>query len=210
MNMSRRRYEDSRSLELLKMNGYQEDGSNKSFFPHGFHGIIYAETLIDKNLDYEALKNDYFEHAYGPDWQAALGYFEKLSQLFDHSYMCGDKQVDPTQSIYYDPSRVEAFEQVHNIAAQGRVLAAAHKKMPHRMQMIHWRLLERHTEWCDLIADCMIAKCKGQDVLAQEMWKKSVDSFGKYDLELDKWFDMSLAAVSYNRIMKAKKPTADF
>lgn len=210
MNMSRRLYEDVRSLELLKMDGYVEDGSNKSFFPHGFHGVVYAETLMDKNLDYDALKEDYFRHAYGPDWKAALSYFEKLSELFDHAYMCGDLQTDPAQSIYYDPSRVRDFEEVHNVTAQGRALAAAHKKMPHRMQVMHWRLLDRHTEWCDLIADCMIAKCKGQDILAQEMWKKAVDTFGKYDLELDKWFDMSLAAVSYNRIMKAKKPTADF
>lgn len=210
MNMSRRLYEDVLALELLGMDGYQEDGSNKSFFPHGFHGIVYAETLVNKDLDYEALKQDYFAHAYGPDWKAALGYFEKLSQLIDHSYMCGDKQIDPTQSIYYDPERVKDFEQVHNLAAQGRALAAAHKQMPHRIQVMHWRMLDRHTEWCDLIADCMIAKCKGQDVLAQEMWKKAVDQFSKYDMELDKWFDMSLAAVSYNRIMKAKKPTADF
>lgn len=210
MNMSRRLYEDIQSLELLRMNGYLEDGSNKSFFPHGFHGVVYAEALIDKNLDYDALKEDYFKHAYGEDWKAALGYFEALSKLIDHSYMCGDQQVDPTQSIYYDPSRVKDFEQVHNLAAQGRALAAAHKKMPHRIQTMHWRMLALHTEWCDLIADCMIAKCKGQDVLAQEMWKKTVDTFGKYDMELDRWFDMSLAAVSYTRIMKAKKPTADF
>jgi len=210
MNMSRRLYEDIQSLELLKMNGYLEDGSNKSYFPHGFHGTVYAEALIDKNLDYEALRDDYFQHAYGEDWKAALAYFTKLSQLFDHAYMCGDKPTDPTQSIYYDPARITDFEEVHNVAAQGRALAAAHKKMPHRVQVMHWRMLDRHTEWCDLIADCMIAKCKGQDALSQEMWKKAVDTFSKYDMELDKWFDMSLAAVSYTRVMKAKKPTQDF
>lgn len=210
MNMSRRLYEDVRSLKLMKMNGYLEDGSNKSFFPHGFHGTVYAEALIDQNLDYDALKEDYFRHAYGPDWKSALDYFEALSKLIDHAYMCGDNQVDPTQSIYYDPDRVKDFEQVHTLAAEGRALAAAHKAMPHRVQVMHWRMLDRHTEWCDLIADCMIAKCKGQDELSQQMWKKAVDSFSKYDLELDKWFDMSLASVSYTRIMKAKKPTADF
>ena len=210
MNMSRRLYEDVRSMAFLNFDGNIEDGSNKSFFPHGFHGIVYAETLINKDLDYDALKQDYFEHAYGKDWKAALAYFEALSKLFDHAYMCGDLQVDPNESIYFDPSRVEVFEQVHNVTAQGRALAAAHKNMPHRMQVMHWRLLNRHTQWCDLVADCMIAKCKGQDALAQEMWKKAVDQFSKYDFELDKWFDMSLAAVSFNRVMKAKKPAADF
>ena len=43
-----------------------------------------------------------------------------------------------------------------------------------------------------------------------QMWKQAVDTFGKYDLELDKWFDLSLAAIGYNRLMKAKRPTADF
>ena len=44
--ISRRIYEDVRSLKLLDSDGYLQDGSNKHFFPHGFHQYIHAETLV--------------------------------------------------------------------------------------------------------------------------------------------------------------------
>ena len=210
MAMSRRIYEDVRSLRLMGMIGYMEDGSNKSFFPHGFMGYIYAESLVDRDVDYLRLRKDYFSHAYGEDWEQALSYFEKMSELFDHAYMCGDRAIAPDKSIYYDPARVENFRQVKALTEEGLTMAAAHTAMPQRIQTVHWQLMTYHAKWCALIADAMTAKCQGRDEEAIRIWKAAVDDFSQYDPVLERWFDMSMAAVSFNRVMKAVKPAQDF
>ena len=211
MAMSRRLYEDLRALKICKMTGIMEDGSNKSFFPNGFMSHVYAETLINRDIDFEEMKRDYYTHAYGEDWEKALAYFEKMSELFDHPFMCGDKSVDLSKSIFYDPARVKNFEAVKQLAQEGRLMSATHRPMPHnRMQAIHWQLMEYHAAWCELVATAMSAKCQGQDKESQKIWKRAVNEFSKHDVLLDPWFDMSLAAVSIARMVAAMQPIRDF
>ena len=210
MAMSRRIYEDIRSLKLQRMSGLTEDGSNKSFFPHGFMSYVLSETLVNRDVDYEEMKKDYFAHSYGPDWEQALAYFDKMSELFDHAYMCGDKATSKEHSIYYDPQRATNFDAVMELAEEGRALSAAHKPMPHRIQAIHWQLMKYHADWCVLVAKAMKEKCLGNDAEAQQVWKDSIAQFSAHDVFLDPWFDMSLAAVSIARVLRAVRPVADF
>ena len=210
MSMSRRLYEDIQALKLVNITGMTEDGSNKNCFPHGFMSHIYGQTLVDLNTDYEAEKEDYFKTCYGEDWQAALDYMEQVSAIFEHAYMCGDKPTDKVHSIYYDPARVKEFEKMFDLAKKGRELAAAHKQMPHRIQVIHWRILHFHTMWCEMVAKAMIEKCQGRDVESLKLWKELVADFSQYDIVLEKYFDMSLAAVSFNRLLNAVQPATDF
>lgn len=63
-----------------------QDGSNKSFFPHGFHSHIYAVALLDRDCDYEAELRDYFSHLYGEDWQAVRTYLEKITKAFSRLF----------------------------------------------------------------------------------------------------------------------------
>lgn len=210
MSMTRRLMADIRSLKLLKMDGYLEDGSNKSFFPNGLLSYIYAEGLIDEHLDVEAAIRDYFQAAYGEDWQSALDYFETMSRLFDHAYMCGDRPTDKAHSIYYDPSRVKNFDEVIALCEKGRAMSAAHRVMPERMQSVHWQLMNWHADWCTAVAKVMKEKCVGNDEAALAQWTEFVEEFSRYDAKLTRWFDMSLATLSFNRLLKVQQITKDF
>jgi hypothetical protein len=78
------------------------------------------------------------------------------------------------------------------------------------MQAIHWQLMKFHARWCELVAGAMKEKCLGNDDAAKLAWKNAIVEFGQNDIFLDPWFDMSQAAVSFNRIMAAVRPIADF
>lgn len=210
MSMTRRMIADIRSLKLLKMDGYVEDGSNKSFFPNGLLSYIYAQGLLDENLDLDAEIRDYFTTCYGADWQQALDYFETMSKLFDHAYMCGDRPTDKTKSIYYDPARLKNFDDIIALAAKGREMAEKHTAMPERIQTLHWKLMHWHAAWCVGIAEAMKEKCVGNDEAAQQRWKEFADDFSRYDPILERWFDMSLGVRSFKRVMLAQQPTKDF
>ena len=54
------------------------------------------------------------------------------------------------------------------------------------------RLLEKHAEFCDLVSDFMAAKCLGNGELADELYNKARVEFGKYEVEIERYFDQAL------------------
>lgn len=187
--MSRRVYEDVVSYKPTGMDGCMQDGSNRSFFPHGFHGHIYAEALMNRDCDYEAELQDYFTHLYGEDWKVVRTYLDNITNAFDHRYMCGLNSTDPTKGNFYNPDHAEDLAEVKELAAGMRSVIAEHKQLPTRPQSIAWRILLRHTEYCERFAEIMSEKCKGHTKYALELYEAFKKDFGKYDIELERWLD---------------------
>ena len=209
VKISRRMYEDVLSLRLVNSQGLLEDGSNKSFFPHGFHDHICAETLVNRDLDYDAEYEDYLQHMYGDDWKKVNAYLKGISEAFGEKYMAGEESVDPKHGPHYNPSRAPYLEKVKELAAVARDLAATHKVMPTRPQTVAYRLLNRHAEYCERLAEVLIAKCQGYDKVALELMRKFNADFGKYEYELERYLDFGLAMRTLEVVAK-QMPTIEF
>ena len=197
MAITRRIYEDVYNLKPLGFSGLLEDGSNKSFFPNGFISHICSATLVDRELDYEAELEDYFRHVYGEDWQQARDYLEKMSAAFNHKYMCGEMSADLSKGQFYNPDHLQSLRSVKEIAAAGKALAKAHFAMPTRPQTVTWRLLYRHAQWCEGIANALSLLCLGDNDGYTETLHNFFDEFGSVDFETEKYFDFGLAANSF-------------
>ena len=206
---SHRVYEDVLSYKPTGMNGCMQDGSNKTFFPNGFYSHIFSETMVNRDLDYEAEEADYFAHFYGEDWKIVKQYMDDISAAFDHEFMCGEKCSDPSKGMMYNPEHVASLEQVFELCAQMRSQIAQHKQLPTRPQTAGWKMLLRHTEYCDRMAEIMIEKALGHDKLAWDMLQVFYDDFGKYDFELERWFDFGMWAVT-TKASITKKPSIEF
>jgi hypothetical protein len=200
--IARRIYEDIRGLNFMGLDGVVEDGSQRHFFPNGFAMHIYAATLLDHNCDYEAELEDYFSHVYGEDWRAVREYLQKVSDLFDIGWMYGEKRVADDQSAYYDPARWDLLEKAQVIAAEGKALAEAHLAMPTRPQTVSYRLLLRHAEYILGVAACMAEKAKGNDELAQEKGMEFFHDFGRYEFEIERYYDHELACRTLHLALK--------
>ena len=103
--------------------------------------------------------------------------------------MEGECSADESVSSYYDPSRVPQLQSVMKLAEQGRQLALANLKMPTRTQNIGMRMLLRHAEYCEGVAQVMIALAQGKNEEAFDVWESFRHSFGKYEYELERCFD---------------------
>jgi hypothetical protein len=206
MAISRRIYEDMLSLKIADQEGIMEDGSNRHYFPHGFHCHIYAETLVNRDLDYEAEKEDYFSHLYGKDRKEVLACLNAVSAVFDIGYMEGEESEDPSKGKYYAPSRAKAFEELREVAAKERALAASHPEAPTRSQTVAYRLLDRHAEYVEGIAGVFREKCLGHDKIALEKFRAFLASFGKREFELDRYFDFGLVAWCLEAPVRALPP----
>lgn len=200
--IARRIYEDVRGLRAMGMDGYVEDGSQRSFFPNGFPIYMYAATLWDREINYDEVRDDYFRHAYGDAWQEVLAYFEKVSDFFDFPFMSGKKSADKTVGMHYNPEQAERLDHVKELAEEGKRIAEAHLNMPLRVQTVSMRLLLRHSEYIALLAPCFAAKARNDNDGAFEAFETFRKTFGKYEAEMERYFDHGLAFTCHRLDMK--------
>jgi hypothetical protein len=151
------------------------------------------------------VREDYFRHIYGDQWEAALSYLERISETFDFAYMEGERSIDPNKGKYYNPAHAKQLEKVKEIAAEGRALAESHMSLPVRVQTVSMRLLLRHAEYCEKVAEFMRLKALGEDDAAREAWKAFCDDFGRYDVELDRYYDHSFYIIIFHLFMRMKE-----
>jgi len=193
ISLAKRIYEDIISLKKIGVSGYVEDGSQRSGFPNAFPVYVYAQTLLNAKSDFDEIKEDYFSHVYGPDWKECYNVLSRISTLFDFAYMEGEQSKDSSISRYYDPERVKNFKAVFDLCAEERNLALRHLNMPFRPQTVSWRLLLKHAEYCELWAQIMIEKCLGHNFKALELIQSFSEDFGKCEIEIERYYDHSLA-----------------
>jgi len=206
MYISRRIYEDIRSLKVMGLDGFVEDGSQRSFFPNGFAIYIYAEALMDRDCDFDAVLADYYSHVYGPDWEAVKSYLERVSAALDFGYIEGEKSSDPDYGSFFNPSMAPKMEAVEELAAEIRALAAKHTAMPTRPQTVSWRLLQYHAEYVEGIASFLLCKCKGDDTLAFQKWEAFFREFGRHEVAIERYYDQYLACASFHHCVHIRRP----
>lgn len=197
MALSRRIYEDILAYREVGLDGIVEDGSQRCFFPNGLAIYVYAATLLDCKCDYEAVVDDYLRHCYGDAWQAVKRYLTRISEAFDFAYMEGERSADPSRGRFYNPDHAETLKTIRTIAAEGRAIAEQNRNLPVRVQTVSMRLLLRHAEYCERLADIMTAKAMGEDAEAHELWDSFRRDFGRYEFEMERYFDhgMTMMAV---------------
>ena len=189
--IAKRIYEDIRGLKYMNVNGIVEDGSQRSFFPNGFAIYIYAEALMNRECDFEAVRDDYFAHIYGEDWKDALSLLSRISTAFDYEFTSGRKSKKPEASKFYNPDMLPLLESVKELANEERALVAKHMAMPTRPQTVSWRLLGYHATYIELFADILIAKAKGHSYTAKEAVARFEEVFGKYEIEIERYYDQA-------------------
>ena len=125
-----------------------------------------------------------------------------MSETFDFAYMEGERSADPARGKYYNPDHVAQLQKVKEIAAEGRALAESHMSLPVRVQTVSMRLLLRHAEYCEKVAEFMMLKAAGQDAEAREAWLAFCEDFGRYDVELDRYYDHSFYMIIFHLFMR--------
>lgn len=204
-SIGKRLYEDIRSLKHMDINGYIEDGSQRSCWPNAFLTYLYAATLMDREVEFDAVVEDYFSHIYGKDWDKVATILKAVSKAFDFEYMEGIHSKDKNISKYYDPERVPQLSAVHDLAAQLRNLAAKHPNMPNRPQTVSWRMLMLYAEYLDGWADILIAKAQGHNFKAVELANEFKASFGRHEVAIERYYDHGLAGRVLEHITAAPK-----
>ncbi len=200
--------EDVKLYKENDVNGIIQDGSQRSFFPHGLSFYTYARTLYDTSLSYEEIEEDYLSHVYGKDWKEFRDYLKKIYDALPFDFFSRD-EARKKQNVHYDPVSAEKIASIREITKEGRELIKAHYNSDIRVQTVAVRLLEMHADFCDLISDWMSAKARGELELAEELFNKARIESGKFEVEFERYFDHTLYFNEYVYTQKQKSPTKE-
>ncbi|MBR2884725.1 MAG: DUF4838 domain-containing protein [Clostridia bacterium] len=193
-------YDDVRGYKKRGYDGIIEDGSQRSFFPNGFLFYVYASTLFDNSVDFDALVEDYFSHAYGETWQDVVEFLRKIGKAFDMDYMQGKNSADEEKGKFYNPARTEELHYVKKITEEFLPILEKYKNMPKRPQTIAMRLMIKYLKYCNMLSGCMALKAVGADLEASEAFMAFCEEFGKYEIEIERYYDQYMMAMSINMI----------
>ena len=186
------------------INGAIEDGSQRSFFPTGLCFYTYARTLFDASLSQEEIAEDYFSHAFGKEWRAFYDYLAELGKAFNYSYMTGASELDSGRSQWYNPDHANSIRRAKTIIKDARPLVERNYNSEFRVQTVSVRLIEKHMKYAELLADAMVAKALGEDDEADGLYKKMCLECGKFEAEIERWYDHGLAFRSLNKIFESR------
>ncbi|MBQ8310771.1 MAG: DUF4838 domain-containing protein [Clostridia bacterium] len=197
-------YDDVHGYRSNGYDGIIEDCTQRAYFPNGFSFYVYASALFDASVSFEELKEDYFRHAYGEDYREVIAFFEALESVASFKYCGGGMSTDPKKSIYYNPAYAESIRKVAAIADGFAPFVQAHKNMPLRAQTVAYRLLWRYLEYAKGIANAFALKAEGKGVEAQHAYSSFFEDYGKYELEMERWFDHHMIWFGMNGIFGNK------
>ena len=187
-------YNDIRGYRKHGCSGMIEDASQRSFFPNGFNFYVYASTLFDTSVKFEDLVENYFSHTYGEDWREVVAFFQKLGGLIDFRMLNSKLSVDKARGAMYNPSLAPNLRKVAPLVDEFMPFVEAHKNMPKRAQTVAYRILRRYLEYCKGLSYVFTLKVLGADLEAKLAHDKFLVDFGKYELEMERWYDHCLAA----------------
>ena len=188
-SFARRVYEDVKSYRLNGFRGIVEDCSQRCFFPNGFSFYVYAATLFDVNVDLEALKEDYFRHAYGEIWQEVVAFLEKIDERMPQTYMEDRHSILVDHKKHIVPEMEQSLLAVEGAAEEFKAKIAPYRNMPYRVQTVAVRLMSDYADFCAGVAKCMAMLSVGKVEEGWETFKAFRTEFGKRELGIERYYD---------------------
>ncbi|MBQ8611363.1 MAG: DUF4838 domain-containing protein [Oscillospiraceae bacterium] len=208
LDFARLLHDDVKGYAAHGFDGLIQDGSQRSYFPTGYPFHAYAATLFDTNTDLDALREDYFRHAFGDIWQQVLDYFAAIGDAFDMKYLMDG--ADSPIGRFYSPAHAEKLRTVQQIADRYAPRFEEHRIMPMRAQTVSMRLLLLHLEYVRGLAQAWILKALGADQEAAAAFERFMESFGRHEYMLGTWFDQWMCYASLHRQLCEKDTCSRF
>lgn len=154
--------EDMKNLKRLGLGGSNSCQTQRIFYPTSLPILTMAETLWNRDTDFEELTKRYFAKAFGEDGELVQAYMTKLSELFDPPYLRGERPM-------VDDAEAAKFEQIPGVVADFLPVIERNRKTASDPTIaLSWEYLFYHARMCTPYADALYLRAKGrkEDALA--------------------------------------------
>jgi len=206
MRISRETHRDMRALEVVDFQGCLSDKTHRMYMPTSLPMIMMGEVMFDKNLDFDARADEYFEGAFGKDGAKCREYLEGLTELLSPANF----RVDKNSSLGLEEEGVGKAETVVKSWKNNPEVAERAKKIPEYLaafmptiedniayaddnaRLLSWKYLKYHSEICALFSDVMLAGAEDDMERAKEKYYVLEKYLGEHELEIHWAFDVFL------------------
>ena len=182
-------YDDIVALRDHGLNGIIEDGSQRSYFPTGFQFYVYGETLFDRNVKFEDLREDYFSHAFGDKWQEVVAYLDSIGKKLDFAYYCGKNSADESIGKFYNPEYREKAIEVQRIIKDFAPTIKENLYQEQRASAVAWQLLDLHSYATSKMAEMTEHLCVNDTEGADRVIAETVLEMSKREVYYERWYD---------------------
>jgi hypothetical protein len=189
INYARIIHEDVKGYRAHGFHGIIEDGSQRSYWPHGLPFYTYAETLFDTSVKFEEIVEDYFSHAYGEEWKEVLEFLTALGEILPQSYLAGKDYIDKAFHRLYKPGMEEKARELGRFAASFKPFLEKHRNMPCRVQTVSMRLLDFYLDFLVGVAEPIALAAVGKRREAALAFHTFFDEYGKREVYFQTCYD---------------------
>ena len=165
-------YDDMQALENIGLNGMMSCQLSRAYFPTNLPMHIMAETLWDRDCDFEEKALEYYFNAFGPDGEAVMEYMKGLSENFDPTYhrSCFKKNT----ALYDNEERLKRLKKCQAILASFEATIKKNLEEDHCSAVrASWEYLVIHAEYCHTLLKPLFAVANGnieeRDILSEEL-----------------------------------------
>lgn len=151
--------EDILKLRRLGMDGYISCQELRVCFPNALPNYVMGRMLFDESCTFKELEEEYFQAAYGKDWEAVLYYLTRLSSLCSCDYFNGKGPRE-------DKSEEESMEKLLcTVQSFGFQEDKEDSRPP--AQNLFWKYLDYHREYSLRLGKALLKLSKGENQEAQ-------------------------------------------
>ena len=205
LTFAKRLNEDVISYRNNRYVGVMEDCSQRNFFPNSLAFQIYAQTLFDVDMDYEAAVEDYLSHTYGEAKDIVRRFFEQLEEYMPQRFVDTQHTRPVDVDKYHDKAMIPSLQKAIALCEQLDKDLAPYRSQPQRVQTVAVRLLGYYTRYLRGLAGAFILKCTGDDAAARQEYNRFLDEFGACERDIEPYYDHYLAHIAFNPIFNSGK-----
>jgi hypothetical protein len=177
-------HQDVKNLRTLGLNGFVSCQVQRAFFPTGLPMYVLGKTLWNDRLEFDTLAKDYLEHAFGKDGNRVGEYLATLSDLFNPSYIRGEKPRMDSRALTKFVHIQEVIDDFHPVIQKN----ISSQKIP--CQTESWELLQEHAWFASCLAQVLERLASNDQKKAFTQWSDLKKRLGIAESRIQKVFDL--------------------
>lgn len=195
-SVSRVLWEDLRALEELGLNGYVSCQTQRCSFPNALPLTVLGKTLWNRELPFETIRQTYFEDCYGPNWEVASIYLNRLSRLLHPSVLRRETPL-PAAEAAGDFRKIPAL-----VESLRPALENAAARAEEGARRIAWERLLWHSRLLSLLAPALSAFAEGERGACVSRFETFRRAVQEHELELQPCLDVFELLLTYEKLLE--------
>ena len=189
-------YQDIRNLAGIGLNGLISCQVQRAFFPTPLLMQIMAQTLWQKESDFEELANSVYLDTFGQHGLAVRVFLSQISTLFDPVWLRLEKPL-------VNPERSSQLVKIKPLLNSFALLVESQLDLPDQCQRQSWFLLKLFLAYAGLLAEYCLALAEGDAKQAEAGFDQLKQWIFENEPQLMYTFDSEIASGELSRLYKS-------